>query len=419
VSSTPEDIKQPAPPAGDDDEISLLEILVTLARHKKLVFVFPFACAVVAALISLVLPNIYTGTAKILPPQQGGSSLAAALLGDVGGLSAGGAVGSALGLKNPSDLYVGMLQSRTIADAIIQRFDLKNLYNARTLVDTRRNLSDVSSITANRDGIINIEVDDEDPKRAAELANAYVAELDQLTQKVAITTAGRQRVFLEKQLRQAKDQLADAEVALRTTQEKTGLISLTEQGKATIESVAYLQAQIQAKQVQLGAMRTGMTESNPDYIRAQRELTGLQAELTKREKSNPADTSGVVPSAGMIPERGLEYVRKFRDVQYQQTLFDLIAKQFEIAKAQEAAEAGLIQVLDRAVVPDKKSKPYRLLIVLVTGILTGLLGMVAAFVLEARNRAKNDPIQSKLIDELKQRMSVWGRNPKARERQAR
>jgi hypothetical protein len=152
-----------------------------------------------------------------------------------------------------------------------------------------------------------------------------------------------------------------------------------------------------------------MTESNPDYVRTQKELAGLQVELRKLERTNPADTSGVIPSAGTIPERGLEYVRKFRDVQYYQTLFELIAKQFEIAKAQEAAEAGLIQVLDRAVVPDRKSKPHRTLIVLITGLVAGMLGLVAAFVLEARNRAKNDPVQSQLIEELAAHLPKWRR----------
>jgi len=391
----------PGTAATGDDEISLLEILVVLARHKRLVFVFPFACAVIAALISLALPNIYTGTARILPPEQSASPLTAALLGNIAGLSTASTAGSALGLKNPSDLYVGMLQSRTIADAIIQRFGLEKLYDKDTVVDTRKKLASVSSITADQNGIINIEVDDQDPKRAAAMANAYVEQLDQLTQKVTVTTAGRQRVFLEKQLRQAKDQLADAEVALRDTQQKTGLISLTEQGKATIQSAAYLQAQIQAKQVQLDAMRTGMTEGNPDYVRAQQELATMKVELARLVKSNSVDASGVIPSAGTIPERGLEYVRKFRDVQYYQTLFDLIARQYEIAKSQEAAESGLIQVLDRAVPPDKKSKPYRLLIVVVTGLLSGMLGMLLTFVLDARERAMSDPVRSSLIKELR------------------
>jgi uncharacterized protein involved in exopolysaccharide biosynthesis len=321
-------------------------------------------------------------------------------------LAGASGVGQALGLKNPSDLYVSMLQSRTIADAMIQRFGLKELYDEDTLVDTRRRLAEVSRITAGQDGIISIEVDDEVAKRAAEMANGYVEELDRLTQNVSVTTAGRQRAFLERQLRQAKDQLADAEVALRQTQEKTGLISLTEQGKASIESVAYVQAQIQAKQVQLAAMRTGMTESNPEYIRAQRELVGLRSELSKLERGASKGASAF-PSAGNIPEAGLEFVRKFRDVQYFQTLFELIAKQYEIAKAQEAAEGGLIQVLDAAVPQDKKSKPHRTLIVVITGILAGLFGVAAAFILDARKRAEADPVQSRLLDELRRQMPPW------------
>lgn len=409
MSSSPEELKEPIPSTADDDQISLLEILVTLARHKGLVVVFPFICAVVAALISLALPNVYTSATKILPPQQGGSPLAGALLGDLGGLSSGGAVGSALGLKNPSDLYVSMLRSRTIADAIIQRFELQKQFGTNTLVDTRRKLVEITNVSAGRDGIITIEVDDVDPQRAADMANTYVEELDQLTQRVTVTTAGRQRAFLEKQLRQAKEQLTDAEVALRVTQEQTGIISVPEQGRAMIESVANLRALVAAKQVQLSALRTSATENNPDYVRAQQELAGLRVELAKIEKSSPADGSNVIPSAGKIPEAGLEYVRKYRDVQYYQTLFELVAKQFEIAKAQEAAEGGVVQALDRAVAPDKKSKPHRSLIVLISALLAGLVGVTIAFVLEARARARNNPAQSRLLDELERHLPRWRR----------
>jgi uncharacterized protein involved in exopolysaccharide biosynthesis len=300
-----------------------------------------------------------------------------------------------------------MLRSRTIADAIIQRFDLRKQFGKDTLVDTRRQLADVTDVSAGKDGIITIEVDDYDPVRAADMANAFVEELDQLTQRVSVTSAGRQRAFLEKQLHKAKEQLADAEIALRVTQEKTGIISVPEQGKAMIESVASLRALVAAKQVQLSALRTSATENNPDYVRAQQELAGLRVELAKIEKSNPADGSNVIPSAEMIPEAGLEYVRKYRDMQYYQTLFELIAKQFEIAKAQEAAEGGLVQALDRAVAPDKKSKPYRSLIVLVTALLAGLIGLMGAFVVEAKERASRDPAQSWLLDELRRQLWRW------------
>ena len=392
------------PTKGNDEGIHLLEILVLLAKYKRLVVLMPFAVSVLAALLSLILPNIYTGTARILPPQQGGTSIAAILMGDTSSLNPSGAVGQALGLKNPADLYVGMLKSRTIADAIIQRFDLQKLYDKDTLVETRLELADASRIVAGREGIISIEVEDYDPKRAAALANAYVEELDQTTQRVTVTTAGRQRVFLEKQLRQAKDQLADAEVAMRATQEKTGLISVTEQGKAMIESVANLRALVAAKQVQLAAMRTGSTENNPDYVRVREELIGIRAELAKLEKSGATDAGNVIPSAGRIPEAGLEYIRKYRDVQYYQTLFELLAKQFEIAKSQEAADSGAIQILDRAVEPDKKTKPYRLLIVLAAGFGSLLFGIASAFVLEARQKVAADPVRSSLLEELRRHL---------------
>jgi uncharacterized protein involved in exopolysaccharide biosynthesis len=400
--------KTPGIAEAGREEISLLEVLVILVRHKRLVFVFPFACAVAAALISLALHNVYTGTARILPPQSGMSPLATALLGDITGLKGGASsIGQALGLKNPSDLYVGILRSRTIADALIARFRLQELLGADTLVETRRKLENLSSIKAGDDGIIAISVDDEEPARAADIANAYVEELDSLTRKVALTSAGRQRLVLEKQLRQAKDQLADAEVALRNTQQRTGLISLTEQGKATIESVAFLQARIQAKRVQLAAMRTGMTENNPDYLLARQELAELQSEMSKLQRSDATGSAAIIPSAGHLPEAGLEYVRTLRDVQYQQTLFELIAKQYEIARSQEAAETGVIQLLDRAVPADRKSKPHRLLIVLVSGILAGALGLVGAFLLEARDRASRDPSQANLLEELRRNLPRW------------
>ena len=396
-----------------DDEISLLEVLVVLARHKRLVFVYPFVCAVIAAGVSLLMPNIYTATARILPPQQNMSPIATALIGSITGLNTGGSIGQQLGLHNPSDLYVGMLKSRTIADDIIQRFELQKLYKTRTLVDTRKKLAGESNINAGQDGIISIAVEDKDPKRAAAMANAYVGELEKLTQRVAVTSAGQQRVFLERQLAQVKDQLANAEVALRSTQEKTGLISLTEQGKATIESVATLRAQMAAKQVQLAAMRTAMTDSNPDYVRAQQEQSRLALELAKLERNDPGNSSDVIQPAGKLPETGLEYVRKLRDVRYYETLFELIAKQYEIARSQEAAEGALVQVLDQAVVPDRKSKPYRALIVLATLLIAGFLGVLAAFLMEARERARKSPTDRALLEELEHLVPRWlrGRSP--------
>lgn len=383
---------------AEEDEISLLDLAVVLAKHKEVVLGLPFAAAAVAALVSLLMTPIYTASARILPPQQS-QSATAALLGNLGALT--GIVPSSLGIRNPADLYVGMLQSRTVADQLISRFDLQKLYETKTLDDTRRGLKDKTSVRAGRDGIITIEVEDTDPKRAAEMANAYVEELDKLTQSLAVTEAAQRRLFFEKQLKQAKDNLAEAEVELKKTQEQTGLIKLDEQGRAIIEAVANLRAQVAAKEVQLTAMRSFATERNPDYIRVQQELAGLRAQLLRLEKTNTAGGGDIFVPTGKVPESGLEYIRKLREVKYHETLFELLAKQFEVAKADEAKDAGFVQVVDKAVPPDKKSKPKRALIVIFTAVVAAFLAVVWAFVREAGERARRDPDRAARLEALR------------------
>jgi uncharacterized protein involved in exopolysaccharide biosynthesis len=391
VSSTPEDIKQSVPPAGDDDEASLLDFLIVLAKHKKFIAGVTLGAAIVSAAVSLLLPNIYTGTAKVLPPQQS-QSTAAMLLGQLGGLA--GLAGGSVGIKNPNDLYVGMLKSRTVADNIIGRFDLQRLYDQETMVETRKEFASNSSITTGKDGLINIEFDDEDPKRAAAVANAYVEELDKLTQSLAVTEAAQRRLFFERQLKQAKDDLSNAEVALKVTQEQTGLIKLDDQGRAIIEAVAALRGQISAKEVELRAMRTFTTENNPDYVRVRQQLAGLRAELTKLERAQIGGGGDILLPTGQVPAAGLEYVRKFRDVKYQEAIFELLAKQFEAAKIDEAKEAAIIQVVDQAIEPDRKSKPKRALIAFLSAFVGFFLAVFLALLLEARERARLNPKQA-------------------------
>lgn len=366
---------------NEDDEISLLDIAIILAKHKWKLIGIPFLAAVVAAGISLLMPNIYTARAVILPPQPQSSSTAA-LIGQLGALS--GAAPS-LGLKNPGDLFVGMLSSRTVADRLIERFDLRTLFGTDTMVATRNQLLNRTRIDSGRDGLISIAFDDKDPKRAANVVNAYVEELDRLTQTIAVTEAGLRRLFFERQLKEARDDLAQAEVALQATQEKTGVIQPTEQAKATIDAFAALRAQIAAKEVQLSAMGTFATKENPDYVRTVQELDGLRSQLNRLQRgSNSPD---MLVSPNRAPEVALKYARAYRDVKYYETLFDLLARQFELAKVEEAREAAVVQVLDRAVPPDRKSKPNRMLIVLVTGLIVGFSILIWAFMRENFDRA--------------------------------
>lgn len=384
----------------DNDEITVLDLFVVLAKHKRLMVALPFMAALLGALISLALPNLYTATTRIMPPAQSQSSLAGALLGSLGS-TLGGGIASSLNLQNPSDLYVGMLQSHSVQDALIRRFELGKLYAKDTLLETRKALLNTTSITVGKDGIIVLEVDDEDPRRAAALANAYVDELDRLTQTVSISDASRKRVYLEKQLRQAKDQLAVADLAMRGTMEKTGLIRLEDQGRAVIEAVAALRAQVAAREVHMSAMRLALTDGHPDLVRARQEFAVLRAELAKLERDNPSDARSVLQPAGKVPEVGLEWLRRLRDVKYHETLYEALAKQYEIARSDEAADSAQVQVLDRAGAPDDKSKPSRSLIAVLAGILGVIVASMIAFALEARQMPATADRLERLLGHLR------------------
>lgn len=375
---------------NEESEANIIDMLIVLARNKSIIIAMPITFAIVSFGIAMVLPSIYTATAKILPPQQSQSN-SSALLGQLGSL--GGLAGASLGLKNPSDLYVGMLTSRTVSDNLIHRFDLKKVYETKTDSDTRKILTGVSNILAGKEGIIAIDVDDEDPKRAADLANAYVAELQKLTQTMAITEASQRRLFFENQLKIAKEGLTEAEVNLKNVQEKTGLLQLTGQAEAIIKAAAELKARISSKEVELGAMRSFATASNPEVVRTQNELTGLNEQLKKMERGLNQGEGDVLVPTGKMPAAGLEYVRSVRDVKYYETIYELMAKQFEIAKIDEAKQSSIVQVLDPAVTPDKKSKPRRLPIILAATFAGFLLSLGVAFAREGIRTMKRDPKQ--------------------------
>lgn len=370
------------------DEIHLLDLAIVLARHKKLVAGLPVATGLIALVVSLMMTPIFTGTVKILPPQQNSGGLAAAMLNQLGGLS--GVAGSMAGLKSPNDLYVGILESRTIADSLINRFKLRERYEVDTMDEARNALDKIVDIgTGKKDGIISISVDDQDPKFAAELANAYVDELEKLTQSMAISEASQRRLFFERQLKQTKDQLADAEVALRKMQEKTGMIQPDGQVQAIIGKIAELKGMIAAKEVQIKAMRTFAAAQNPDLMRIQEELNALRVQLAQLERNRPNKEGDFMVPAGNLPEAGVEYVRRMRDVKYYETLFEMLAKQYELAKVDEAKDSSSLQVLDKAVPAERKTKPKRTVIMLLGIFAGGMLGICLAFMRDTYMRSRN------------------------------
>ena len=389
----------------DDDEFSLLDLLIVLAKHKILLLGLPTVAAAVSIAISLRLPDVYTGTTKLLPPQQTQSSSAVlAQLGSFTGLAGG----AASGLKNPNDLYVGMLKSRTVADNIIQRFDLNKLYDQKYQSSTRKRLETETTITAGKDGIITIQVDDKDPKRAAELANAYVDELFKLTKVLAVTEASQRRLFFERQLEQARDSLARSEASTRQALQKGGLVLVEGQGRVMAETSARLRAEITVKEIQIGAMRTFASEQNPELQRTQKEVEVLQRELSRIEGTSGTGSSR--PEETNV--KGIENLRLLREMRYNEVTYELLAKQYELAKIDEAKDSAVIQVLDRAIEPDRKSKPVRSRIVMLSTLVAGLIAVLLAFVLEAIS--KKNPRNADRWQTLKHHILSRGRRPNRR-----
>jgi tyrosine-protein kinase Etk/Wzc len=375
---------------GQPGEARVLDLLIVLSRRKRLILRTTVATATVAAIVALLLPNRYTATATILPPQQN-QSLASAMIGQLGALGPMAAMAQKdLGLRSPNDLYVGMLHSRTVEDDLIRRFGLLGVYRERKMSDARRALEGASTIAIGKEGFVTISVEDKDRDRAPQLANAYVEELRQLTQELAVTEAGQRRLFFERQLELAKNNLADAEQALKETELKTGLIQLDGQAKAIIDSVVRLRALIAAKEVELRGMRLFSTEQNPDVRQAEEQLSGLRVELARLEKQSASPGDVEVPT-GSVPEAGLQYVRRLRDLKYHETIFEMLAKQYEAARLDEARTAAVIQVLDPAVVPDRKSSPPRSLII-VSATLCGFFASVLYVLLaETFHRVRSNP----------------------------
>ena len=372
---------------ADSDVISLHDVLSALVQGRRTICRSVIIAAALATCVAFLIPAKYRAEAVILTPQQSQSTLS--VMAQLSGMGAGAGLStlgllSGLGLHNPTDLYVGILESRTIADALIARFDLKRIYHERDLQATRKHLARDTTIKTGRDTLIHIRVDDRDPLRAAQLAQGYVEELARQNSSVALTEASQRRLFFEGQLEKEKDTLANAEIAMRNTQQSTGLVAPAGQAEALVRSLSQLHAEILTRQAQVDALRTYVTDDNPRFQTVKRELSSLQAELARLEQGSHARGSVEVP-AGELPQAGLEYLRKYREVKYHETLFEMLAKQYEAARLDEAKSASLVQTIDKAVPPERKSWPPRAIIIGAASLLA-LLGSGFWSVLNSTSR---------------------------------
>ena len=384
---------------SDGYKVSLIDVLTQLAYRKWLIAKVTGIVMLAGVVLALVQPVRYTATTKIMPPQQtqSGASMIMNQLTGAGGGSLAALAGGGLGLKNPNDIYIGLLTSRPIADAIIQKFNLANEYHAKDMTAARQGLAGNTMVTSEKNGFISVSVTDKDKKRVAEIANAYPDQLRILTKTLAVTEASQRLVFYEEQLKQAKEALVAAELAFQQVQQQKGLVQLDAQANAIIGGIAALRAQVAAKQVEVQALRSYSTEQNPDVQLAERQLTSLQAEESRLEQSN--HSPGIAGlGLGNVPAAGLEYLRAAHELAYRQTLFDMLIKQYDAARLDEAKEAAIIQVVEPAIEPDHKSSQKRALIVLLFTIVGFFAGCTLALLRRWRDIVQSDPDVARKIE---------------------
>ena len=396
---------RPAYRLAGGEGIDVLDILLVLARDRLRIALVTLIFLLLGAAVSfLFLKPTFTATATILPPQQQQSS-ASALLGQLSSLAGLGGAGGLL--KNPADIYVAMIMSRSSADDLIHRFHLQSVYKTKTMEDTRKAFKSHVTTEMTKDGVIEIDVKDHDPQRASDLANGLVSGLYHLTSTLAITEAAQRRLFFYQQMQAEKTALAAAQEDLRKTQEKTGLIQLSDQAAEIIRNVADLRAQIVSREVDLQAMRTYATDQNPDVTRLQQQIDTLQKQLTTMENNQRRIQPGNIQLPTVqVPKAGLEYANKFREVTFHTTLLTLLFKEYEAARIDEAKSAPLIQVVDHAVPPDKKSGPPRMLLAFAAGVLGFLAGSAWALLRQALKNIKRHPDRAEKLERLFESLRV-------------
>jgi tyrosine-protein kinase Etk/Wzc len=386
----PEDAGRKRDNQDSDSAWSVLDQTLLLARNRSFVLTFAATVAIITAVISLLLPLRYTAATSVLPPQQ--NSMSSALLSQLGSVgSLASVAGGGLGLKSSDDVYVAMFHSRTVEDAMVKRFNLLSVYKLKRISDARMLFEESSTaVPGIRDGIIRVTMEASSPQVAADMANAYVDEVRKLAATLAVSEASQRRLFFDNQLAEAQSNLASAEEDLKKTELTTGMVQPDSQSRVMMESAARIQGQIAATQLQIQSMSAYATPDNPKLIVVERELAELRSQLERLTGNTGTDSDLFVPK-GKIPEAALAYVRKLRNVKYRETIFEAMARQFEMAKLDEAKQGTAIQVIDPAIPPDRRSSPKRAVLVVLMTLLALFFSSFFVLIKEKLRSMSADP----------------------------
>ena len=383
-------------PSEDEDEISLLDLLIALGEEKLTLLMTPLLTALTAVAAVLWMTPTFTAKTVIMPPQQSQSAASSALasLGALAGLA-----GGAAGIKTPDEMYIAFMQSDSLQNSIIQKLQLQERYEAKTLMDTRAALKNSVKVTSDKkSGLLTLEAEDKDPVFAAQLANLYVDELRSLLSKLAVTEAQQRRVFYDQEIKKVQQELGNSESIFRDAKQKSGMQVTAVLAESGVRASAELRAQIASREVQLQALSRFATPQNPDMQKISSELSAMRAQLKKLEQGEGQGSSHNNPTQQIA-------VQSYRDIKVQEAKLDILIRQYELARIDEAKEGPLIQQLDVALPPERKSKPKRMLIVLIAAVAGLFAGVLIAFIKRALRLAASNPDGATRLLALKR---AWG-----------
>ena len=392
-------------------ENSLMPLILVLARRLRLLVGLPLLATVLAYAYSQIAEPVFIATARILPPQYNENTVSA-MTNRFGGESQVG--NSALTLKNPTDLFVGILHSRTIGAAVIETLALKQHYGVASDYAGHRALQSATDILAGKDGIVSISVSDRCPRMAAKIANAYVEEFYHFSAGLAQKEAGRRASFFEQAMSRAREELLRADVELSLIEQNTGFTRLNGQDEAIVQAAAEIQAEISAREVQLRTMASYATDTNPDVRLVSEELGNLRLELERLAARDGSDGNPIL-ELGRVPEVLMSHTQKQRNVTYWEQVVLLLGQFTELGKIDERRDMSLFQLLDQAVPPEFKSKPRTAVNMILAAIGTGLFCLLwvlgTAYIDQRRRQSRLFEHQWRsLASTLREAFSLKGAN---------
>jgi tyrosine-protein kinase Etk/Wzc len=363
------------PPTPAAENVGIQDYFAVIARRRRLIAGITVVAAVVTAIVSLFLPNIYTARAKILPPQQQGGLLSAAMM--QGALAAIG--GDLIGESKTAKLYAEMLRIESLRDPIIDRFKLHDVYGKKYREDVYKAMDKKILIATVKEGIITISVDDKDPKRAADMANGLVSELKKLTTSMSMTVAGNNKGFFEERIAKSREELTRAENDLKSFQSRYKTVDASQQATLSVTAISQLTAQLNSQEIELSILRRTYADSSQKIKATQQSIGVLKDKIATLQN---AGGSVALPGFEKIPERGQEYLHLMRRFKTAEAVYDMLVKQYEVSKLNAENDVSAIQVLQQAKVPDKWSKPKRGFIITMITFIAFLFSLCCAFVME-------------------------------------